>query len=117
MKSLIKKIKKYIHFIFVSKVDFKDAEFRSETETIVTLKIRFIGHKKFIKNYRDNGEWYEYNSYRLYHGIVGQEDKIKKLSRYTKDYEYVLDLVLNVVVNRPEIKGIYRDKKISEILK
>lgn len=121
MKSLINQLIKYIVVRF-AKIDFKDVEFRSETETVVTLKMRLFGHKKFIKNYKDSSEWYEYNSFLLYHDIREMKHKVKKMSDYPggKDYEYVLDLVLRAVLDRPEIKGIYiensRNIKLEELL-
>jgi len=122
MKSLIKNLFKYIT-IRLYKIDFKDVDFRSETETIVTLKIRFFGYKKFIKNYKNGSDWYEYNSYILYGDVKEMKNRIKNLESYPggKNYEYVLDLVLSAMIERPEVKFIYlensRDKKIGEILK
>ena len=51
------------------------------------------------------------------------KNRIKNLESYPggKNYEYVLDLVLSAMIERPEVKFIYlensRDKKIGEILK
>lgn len=121
MKSLIKNLLKYIT-VRLCKIDFKDVEFKSETETIVSLKMRFFGIKKFIKNYKNESDWYEYNSYILYHDIKEMNHRIKTLRSYPggEDYEYVLDLVLKAVLDRPEIKGIYlensRNIKLEELL-
>lgn len=119
MKSLIKHLKEYLRLL-VNKIEFLNIDFESESETIATLSIRFYGKRKFVKNFKNSTEWYEYNSYKLYNGL--DIKKIKTLSDYPggKDYAYVLDLVVGAIIERPEIKNIWlsksRENKLNDLI-
>jgi hypothetical protein len=121
MKSLIENIKLYLKSS-ITRIEFIGVEFESETETIIDLKIRFHGRKRFIKDFKNGSDWFEYKSFVLYHDIPQYSNRVKKLSDYSggKDYEYVLNIIVASFHERPEVRGIWleklRSKKLNDIL-
>jgi hypothetical protein len=108
MKSLIKSLKAYLKILFV-KTEVLEVDFLSESDTRITLRFRFYGKKTFTKNHLLKTDWCELNSYLLYNGI--NDSKIKKLKDYPGgvDYEYALNLVIDAMLEREEIKGIWKE--------
>lgn len=119
MKSLIKNLKDYLK-ILVVKIEALDVDFLSESDTRITVRIRFYGKKTFIKNHQLKTDWCELNSYLLYSGI--DDSKIRKLRDYPggSDYVYALDLVIDAMIQREDVKSMWkerlRDSKLEELL-
>lgn len=109
MKSLIKNLKAYLKILLV-KIEVLEFDFISESDTRITLRFRFYGKKTFTKNNVLKTDWCELNSYLLYNGI--NDSKIKKLKDYPGgvDYEYALNLVIDAMLEREDVKAIWKEK-------